>query len=166
VDDYIKTKKVPATSLLTCVYFNNASVFGWVKKQGDEFIVDIPIPYNVPVPWYDASETGDWVVPILKNPGEWTGKTVQALGSINTPEEFAEGLKKKTGKNIILNKVTQEQFDTKEFHDKIGDELWLNNKFIVQAKRDPQLSKKVNPNASDLEKWIVKDEGLKKIFSS
>ena len=53
------------------------------------------------------------------------GKTVQALGSINTPEEFAEGLKKKTGKNIVLNKVTQEQFETKEFHDKIGDELWL-----------------------------------------
>ncbi len=53
------------------------------------------------------------------------GKTVDAHGSTNTPEEFAEVLKKKTGKNIILNKVTHEQFESKEFHDKIGDDLWL-----------------------------------------
>jgi len=168
VDNYLKTKKVPTTYLLPCVYFSNLSVFKWLKKEGDAFIVDIPIPYNVSTPWFDANETGDWVVPIFKNPGEWIGKTAHAIGSSNTAVEFAEVLKKKTGKNINLNKITEEQFESQEFHDEIGDELWLNIKFIVKASmvRDAQQSKQINPNASDLEKWIEKDEALHKFLSS
>jgi len=53
------------------------------------------------------------------------GKTAQAYGSTNTTEEFAEAVKKQTGKNVTLNKLTHEQFESKEFHDKIGDEFWL-----------------------------------------
>jgi len=168
VDKYLKTKNVPTTCLFTCVYFSNASVFGWVKKEGDGFLVDIPIPYDVSVPWYDANETGDWVVPILKNPGEWIGKSAHTHGSSNTTVEFAEVLKNKSGKNITLNKVTREQFYSKEFHDKVGDELWLNNKFITETStiRDVEQSKRINPNASDLEKWAEKDEGLRKLLSS
>jgi uncharacterized protein YbjT (DUF2867 family) len=168
VDKYLKTKSVPTTYLLTSVYFNNASVFGWVKKEGDVIKVDISIPYDVPVPWYDANETGDWVVPVFKNPNEWIGKYVHAYGSSNTPEEFAEALKKKTGKNVVLNKVTTEQFVTKEYRATLGEELWLNNNFIINKGivRDAELSKRINPNASDLEKWVEKDQALHKLISS
>jgi len=168
VDKYIKTKNVPATNVLTSVYFTNSTVFGWLKKEGDGFVVDISIPDDVSIPWFDPNETGDWVVPILKNPGEWIGKTTHAYGSSNTPVEFAEALKKKSGKNITLNKVTREQFYSKEFHDKVGDELWLNNQYVVESSmiRNAELSKKINPNASDLEKWVEKDEALHKFLSS
>jgi len=168
VDKYLKTKSVPTTYLLTSVYFSNASVFGWVKKEGDVIKVDISIPYDVPVPWFDANETGDWVVPVFKNPNEWIGKYVHAYGSSNTPEEFAEALKKKTGKNVVLNKVTTEQFVTKEYRATLGEELWLNNNFIINKGivRDAELSKRINPNASDLEKWVEKDQALHKLISS
>ena len=53
------------------------------------------------------------------------GKHVHAYGSTNTTVEFAEALKKKTGKNVILNKVTTEQFVTKEYRATLGEEIWL-----------------------------------------
>ena len=53
------------------------------------------------------------------------GKYVHAYASSNTPEEFAEVLKKKTGKNVILNKVTTEQFFSKEYRATLGEEVWL-----------------------------------------
>ncbi|KAF8336254.1 NmrA-domain-containing protein [Cantharellus anzutake] len=168
VEKYIKTKKFPATILFTSVYFNNLTKYGWLKKEGDTFQADIPIPFDVPIPLYDGNETGEWVNNILKNPDEWIGKRADTFGSLNTPEEIVEVIRKKTGKIVVLNKVTYEQFHSKEYHDAIGDELWLNNKYIVDRGliRDAELSKRANPNASDLERFVEKDEALNAILSS
>ncbi|KAF8336242.1 NmrA-domain-containing protein [Cantharellus anzutake] len=171
VDKYIAARKVPATLLFTSVFFSNLTrIPGWLKKEGDTVKVEIPIPHDVPIPWYDARGTGDWVVPILKNPDKWIGKRVDAYGSSNTPEQVAEVLKKKTtGKNIVLTKFTDEQFHSAEFRKTpIGAELWLNMKFVAVGGliRDPELSKQVNPNAFDLEQFVEKDEALKAFLSS
>ncbi|KAF8336251.1 uncharacterized protein EI90DRAFT_3152485 [Cantharellus anzutake] len=168
VDKYIQTKKVPTTTLFTSVYFNNLVNFGWLKKEGDTIKVDVPLPYDVPVPWYEATATGEWVKNILKNPDEWIGKRAEAYGSLNTAEEIAEVLKRKTAKNVVLNKVTHEQFHSKEFHDAIGDEIWLNNKYIVEGGlvRDAELSNRINPNASNFEQFVERDEAIKALLSS
>ncbi|KAF8308655.1 uncharacterized protein EI90DRAFT_3141505 [Cantharellus anzutake] len=183
VDKYIQTKKVPTTLLFTSVYFNNLTKFGVrvfhiridfadvfdcrsrpVVEEGRRNLkVDIPIPSDVLLPSYDASETGEWVKNILKNPNEWIGKRAEAYGSSYTPVELVEALKKKTAKSVVLNKVTHEQFHSKEYRDVIGDELWLNNKYVIEKGliRDAKLSKRANPNAANLEQYIAKDEALK-----
>ncbi|KAF8336248.1 uncharacterized protein EI90DRAFT_3152483 [Cantharellus anzutake] len=167
VDKYIQTKEVPTTFLFTSPYFSNITKFGWLKKDGDTINVKAPLPYDVPIPFYDPTETGEWVKNILKNPDEWIGKRVDAYGSTNTAEEIAEVLKGKTTKNVVLNKVTSEQFHSKEFHDALGDGLWLNNKFIVEGGliRDAELSKRANPNAANFEQYVERDEAIKAILS-
>ncbi|KAF8336250.1 NmrA-domain-containing protein [Cantharellus anzutake] len=168
LDKHIQTKKVPTTFLFTSPYFNNITKFGWLKKEGDTINVNVPLPYDVPVPFYEATATGEWVKNIFKNPDEWIGKRADAYGGSNTAVEIAEALKKKTAKNVVLNKVTHEQFNSKEFHDALGDELWLNNKYIVDGGlvRDAELSKRANPNGSNLEQFVERDEAIKAFLSS
>ncbi|KAF8336244.1 uncharacterized protein EI90DRAFT_3014058 [Cantharellus anzutake] len=168
VDKYIQTKKVPTTFLFTSGYFNNLTKFGWLKKEGDTINLNIPLPYDVPYPFYEATATGEWVKNILKNPDEWIGKRADAYGGSNTTVEIAEALQRKTVKNVVLNKVTQEQFHSKEFHDELGDLFWVTHKYIVDGGmvRDAELSKRANPNGSNLEQFLERDEAIKAFLSS
>ncbi|KAF8341199.1 uncharacterized protein EI90DRAFT_3116333 [Cantharellus anzutake] len=105
---------------------------------------------------------------ILKNPDEWIGKRADAYGGSYIAVEIAEALKRKTAKNVVLNEVTHEQFNSKEFHDALGDLFWLTNQYIVDGGmvQDAELSKRANPNGSNLEQFLERDEAIKAFLSS
>ncbi|KAF8336246.1 uncharacterized protein EI90DRAFT_3045003, partial [Cantharellus anzutake] len=168
LDKYIQAKKVPATFLFTSGYFNNLTKFGWLKKEGDTININIPFPYDVPYPFYEATATGEWVKNILKNPDEWIGKRADAYGGSYTAVEIAETLRRKTAKNVVLNKVTHEEFNSKEFHDELGGLFRLTNQYVVDGGmvRDAELSKRANPNGSNLEEFLERDEAINAFLSS
>jgi len=162
---YLQTKKVPFTSIMTTMYFSNFTAYGFIRKEGDEFVVQLPIPSNTKVESYNPHDTGSWALTAFKS--EPTGKTFHAFGERLSPNEFAETLRRVSGKKIRVQDVTVEQFESNEFKQVVGEELWLNMKAFHDGGfhfLDYKKSREENPNAQNFEEFAKTNPELKALM--
>jgi len=168
VDEYLKTKDVPRTSLYTSLYYENVTEFGFLKKEeaGEGFILKFPMTSDHPFPSYTVGETGGWVLTAFKEPAVWIGKDMHAIGENNTPEDIGAVLGRVSGKPVKVEKVTTEQFLTDEFRLAVSDELWQNMKIFLDnaCKRDVELSKQGFAKGSNYETFARQDPKLKALM--
>ncbi|KAF9510662.1 hypothetical protein BS47DRAFT_49340 [Hydnum rufescens UP504] len=161
VENYLRSKKVPFSVILTSAYYSNLTRYGLLRREGDGFIVALGLPSTSKVPSFDAHEIGSWVLVALKS--EPTGKTYNACGEILTPLEYAEALSRVSGKTVKVQEVTPTAFRSKEHIQKLGNELWLNMKSIYEGLfiQDLKKSREENPNAKTFEEFAKTDPELK-----
>ncbi|KAF9509063.1 hypothetical protein BS47DRAFT_181647 [Hydnum rufescens UP504] len=162
VDGYLRSKQVPFSLILTSFYYSNLITHGFIRKDGDEFVVELPIPSTSKIASYDAGETGTWVLLALKS--KPTGKTYSAYGESLTAQEHADTLSRISGKTVRVTEVSPEIFDTKAGE----DEWWLkatmksfHDGLYVQ---DYRKSREENPNAKTFEEFARNDAGLKALM--
>ncbi|OCF77475.1 hypothetical protein I204_01463 [Kwoniella mangroviensis CBS 8886] len=135
-------------------------------EGGDEWLLDVPAPDDLRIPGYPAEQTGLWVKEAFDNRDKWLGKNIYASTSSPTPLEMAQSLSLKFNVKVTTAKVTLEQFHTDEHKQKIGEELWLAYKVILNGKmyHAPETIA-VLPGAWTFEDWIDQDQTLKQWFS-
>ncbi|KAF9508228.1 hypothetical protein BS47DRAFT_1397994 [Hydnum rufescens UP504] len=161
VDDYLRTKKVPFSLILTSFYYSNLTGYGFLRKDGDELVLQIPLPASTQIPSFDSHDTGSWVLAALKS--EPSGKTFNAFGQSLSPIQYAAVLSRVSGKEIKVKEVSLETFKSKEFIDNLGQELWLNmkafndNLFVQDYKK----SREQHPKAQTFEEFAKTDAALK-----
>jgi len=161
VDSYLRSKKVPFSPAPTSFYYSNLVTYGMVRKDGDEFVLQLPIPSASQLPSFDAHDTGSWVLAALKS--EPTGKTFNAYGENITPIQFAAVLSSVSGKEVKLKEVSVETFESKGFIDAIGHELWLNMRAFHDDLfiQDYEKSREQHPKAQTFEEFAKTDPALK-----
>ncbi|WWD03819.1 hypothetical protein V865_001875 [Kwoniella europaea PYCC6329] len=169
VSRYLKEKGIPHTLLFTFNYFSNLVKFGQLKppaEGGDEWLLDVPAPDDLKIPSYPAEQTGLWVKEALDNRDKWLGKNIYANTSSPTPLDMAQSLSRKFNAKVTTANVTLEQFHTEEHKQKIGEELWLAYKVIMNGKmyHAPETIA-VLPGAWTFDDWIDQDQTLKQWFS-
>jgi len=166
IDKYLKSKSVPRTSLYTSSYYSNFTLYNFLVKEGDEYVLKFPVPPNIKIPSYDVDETGKWVLAALKNPEKWIGKDLDAVAQNLSLHEFAEILSKVSGKKVKAHNLSDETFRSKEFHDQVGDELWVNMAVYTAdlVPRDFELSQQAYPKPSTYEEFAKRDSALKALL--
>ncbi|KAF9510661.1 hypothetical protein BS47DRAFT_1347594 [Hydnum rufescens UP504] len=162
VADYLRSKQVPFSLILTSFYYSNLITHGFLRKDGDEFVVELPIPSTSKIASFDPDETGSWVLLALKS--EPTGKTYSAYGESLSAQEHADTLSRVSGKTVRVTEVSPEIFNTKEGE----DEWWL--QFTMKAfhdglyVQDYRKSREENPNAKTFEEFSRHDAALKALI--
>ncbi|KAF9508233.1 hypothetical protein BS47DRAFT_245673 [Hydnum rufescens UP504] len=161
VDNYLRSKKVPFSLVLTSFYYSNLTNWAFVRKDGEQLVLQLPLPSSSQIPSYDAHDTGSWVLKALKS--EPAGKTFNAYGENITPTEYAAVLSRLSGKEVKVVEISLETFESKEFIDKIGHELWINMKAFRDDLfiQDYQKSREQHPKAQTFEEFAKTDSALK-----
>jgi len=157
VNALVKASGIPYTLLYTSFYYNNFTMFKMLKAEEDgSFTLNIPIPSETKLHMYDGTDTGRWVVPILKNPERYNGKDVHAVAEFINTREIAETVTQVAGKKCNFVEIGKETFYTEAFKKEVGSELWLNSQLWVEGKitRDFDNSNAVGPNAVTLEIYL------------
>ncbi|OCB89796.1 NmrA-domain-containing protein [Sanghuangporus baumii] len=125
VDDYLKEKGLPRTSLYTSFYYENHLIFPSLtvtKRPDGRLVADWPCMLtDGPIGGYSVAETGAYVLEAFKKPQEWIGKDMRVISDIFTPRQFAQALSEVLRKEIELVETNSERFHAQ----KVGDyELW------------------------------------------
>ncbi|KAF9508229.1 hypothetical protein BS47DRAFT_245492 [Hydnum rufescens UP504] len=164
VDDYLRTKKVPFSLVLTSFYYSNLTNFGFLRKDGGEFVLQLPLPASTQIPSFDSHDTGSWVLAALKS--EPSGKTFNAYGESLSPIQYAAVLSRLSGKEVKVKEVSLETFESKEFIDSIGHELWINMRAFYDDLfvQDYKESREQHPKAQTFEEFAKADTAFKTLL--
>jgi len=114
IEEYIRKIGAPATFFQPGFYMSNLP--GGMMRPDSEgnWIFDLPIPDNSPIPLFDASnDTGKWVKAILLKPEQTMGKRVLGSDSYYTPKQVIEQFKEvypQSGKTAKFVESTPAQF--------------------------------------------------------
>jgi len=157
VEEYAKSKGLPMVTVYALFYFQNFQSFFPPKWEGDTAVFTLPMPENCYISAYDVNETGEFVVPILKNWDHWKGQTVAMFGEHKHPQEFVADFSKATGSPAKYNTVSVETFGNfgfpgaKELAEMFG---YFNEYTYSGPHTDRTTGKKVHPNSTSFASWV------------
>jgi len=150
VNAFVEASGIPYTLFYTSCYYSNLIGFKMLNAEDDgTYTLNIPIPSDIKIHWFDGADVGRWVLPILKDSEKYNGKSVQAVSEYLNPREVADIITRVSGKKCNSPPITKEEFYTEAFKQKVGnDEIWLNWQLWVEGKmtRDSERSNAVAPN--------------------
>ncbi|KAF8322573.1 NAD(P)-binding protein [Clavulina sp. PMI_390] len=164
INSFVAQSGIPNWTLLyTSCYYSNLCMPGieFLKKDKDgHFFLDIPMPPDTPVDWFDATEVGKWVVPIFADPAKYNEQRVDAVSELFSPREKAKIIEKVTGVPVAVKEITTEEFFEPSFRASVFDEMWLNSACWVtgQFKRDHKQSKSIVPSPVTFEEFLKTDK--------
>lgn len=171
IDEYLKASGVPRTSFYNAFYFENIiGQMGMFKKADDgSFSVEIPHPEDSYIPSYSVDQSGGWVLAAFKNPTEYIGKDIIAVGENITPKKYAEVLGKALGKTVTAKSPSREEFYLMGHSpNPFVVELFLNMKYFHEHCQPPNTvyneaaSKKIYPGQHNFEEFVANNERFKK----
>lgn len=128
-------RNIAHTVLHTTVPYGR--VRDWLKRDGNKWILDCPIPDDIKMPMYALEQTGLYVISTLKSHlaaagklsanGKAEGKKpkhcppddMHAIGEWLSPAELARKLNKISRLPVDTAHVTRAEFDSLEFHDRL-----------------------------------------------
>jgi uncharacterized protein YbjT (DUF2867 family) len=145
---------VPTTHLYTAFYYENAQMFGLLKKQDDgSYAFGLPMDGDKEIPAYSVSDTGVWVAWAFAHPKLSVGQNLKVVSEYITPNQLVEQASKVTGKKVVFNRLP---------NGALGHELQLNMDFFVANQepadiRDKAWTYLVHPKTK---KWVDVVAGL------
>lgn len=112
------------------------------------------MPDNTVLPGFNPEQIGLWARVAFRDPKEWAGKNIDAIGQDISIADICKELTKATGKEWDCEHHTKDEFMA--LKGKLDDELWLNYLAFVngEMKRDLKESKRLVPEADDFAAWL------------
>ncbi|EJD47470.1 NAD(P)-binding protein [Auricularia subglabra TFB-10046 SS5] len=171
VNEYLKASGVPRTTFYNPFYYENLvnPNMAMVTKADDgTLVLDLPIPEDTYIPSYSNDQAGAWVLTAFKNPSEWIGKDIIAVGEHNTPKTFSAVLSKALGKEVKPKPITREEFfQLAHVPNSFVVELFLNMKFFYERQPpnsgfDEAASRKIFPGQHTFEDFVKNNDKFKK----
>ena len=149
---------VPTTNLYTSWYLDNMIFFGMGPKKGEDGVATLTFPQKETdiLPCIAAKDIGLCAAGIFRDP-TLIGKTVGIVGEHLTVPQLAKCLEDALGMPVKFNPVSADVYRSFGFPgaDDLGNMFqWQseNNAEFV-SRRDPALSKKLNPNLQSAADW-------------
>ncbi|NXM83154.1 NMRL1 protein, partial [Oenanthe oenanthe] len=153
VEEYFQKSGVPTTIVRLPFYFENfLSIFKPQKKQGDTFVLELPMG-DTPMDAMAVEDLGPIVLSLLKSPGEYVGQVIGLSTGKLTEAEYAAILSQQTGKNVTASKVTPEEYGKRDFPG--AKEMAAMFRFYtLKPDRNVALTMKLNPKARTFQQWV------------
>jgi len=167
VNAFVEASGIPYTLLYTSCYYNNLVGFKMLHAENDgTYTLNIPISSDTKIHWFDGSDVGRWVLPILKDSEKYNGKDVHAVSEYLNTRELADIITRVSGKKCNYPPVTKEDFYSEAFKGKVDSEIWLNFQLWVEGKmtRDIEGSNAVAPNAVTLEVFLETNPAARQLL--
>jgi uncharacterized protein YbjT (DUF2867 family) len=167
IEEYSRSKRIPATYLHVAFYFENfLSYFPPTKMEDGSFGFGFP-QGDTPLATVSVGDLGGIVNTIFNNPQEYIGKLIGAVSEDLRPEEYAELMTRVLGKTVKYNYIPREQFASLGFPgaEDLANMFTLNRLHILERKSDQKLSRIMYPEIKSFEQWLkVNKEKFAKIL--
>ncbi|KAL2857310.1 hypothetical protein BJY01DRAFT_202597 [Aspergillus pseudoustus] len=131
VEQYIRSRGVPASFILPGYFMSNYTHFGMLRKGEDgAYNLSYPVGKDAQFPLIDiASDMGKYVAAALKNPSEALGTQILAAADYYTPTRILAEFEEVTGSKTRFIQVDSETY--KSFMPgPMGEEMLENHLFI------------------------------------
>jgi uncharacterized protein YbjT (DUF2867 family) len=153
---------VPTTYLHASFYWDNFIYFGAGPKKGPDGKLALTLPIGeAKMAGISAEDIGKCAYGIFKNPAKYINQYVGVAGEHLTGYEMAEGLSKALGEPVVYNKVPASVYRSFGFPgaDDLGNMFQIYDEFEekVNALRDVNMSKHLNPELENFEQWLSKN---------
>ncbi|MGD8922878.1 MAG: NmrA/HSCARG family protein [Candidatus Zixiibacteriota bacterium] len=115
LEEYARSKKLPATFVSVAFYYENFTTFFPPQPQEDgSFAFGFP-QGDTPLAGVSVEDVGGVVAPIFENRDEFLGKVVGIVGDDLTPEQYARTMTDKLGVKVVYNYIPREVFASFDF---------------------------------------------------
>ncbi|KAI1328906.1 NmrA-like family protein [Xylariaceae sp. FL0255] len=112
VEEYTRSLGIPATFLMLGYYMPNISG-GNMSKQGDNWVLGLPIKADAAFPLADPVDTGKYIKAIVQNKDALLGKRFTASTEYLSPDGIVQAFKNvypEAGKTATFAQLSKEQF--------------------------------------------------------
>lgn len=155
-----------------------SNISGGMMRPDPEgnWVLDLPIPDNSPIPLFDASDdTGKWVKAILLKPEQTMGKRVLGSGSYYTPKQIIEQFKEvypESGRTAKFVELTPEQYKVvlgasglpEKGHGEMYQNMILMPRYGYYGGADLQWSNEIlDEKASTWKEFITREKAFKNL---
>ncbi|KAL5500814.1 hypothetical protein ACEPAH_9201 [Sanghuangporus vaninii] len=167
VDDYLKEKGLPRTSLYTSFYYENHLIFPSLtvtKRPDGRLVADWPCMLtDGPIGGYSVAETGAYVLEAFKKPQEWIGKDMRVISDIFTPRQFVQALSEVLADKLFtslhrLHLAIVSRCSCLEVHDPVAHRTLPHVEWFYKnngnPNRDLKLTLRINPSRKDHRAFI------------
>lgn len=150
---------VPTTFFHASFYWDNFIYFGAGPKRGEDGKLALTLPIgDAKMAGIAAEDIGKCAYGIFKAGDEYIGKNVGIAGAHLSGEEMASALSNALGEPVIYNKVPAAVYRSFGFPgaEDLGNMFQLYDEFEekINELRDLKLSKKLNPELMNFDKWL------------
>ena len=150
---------VPTTFFHASFYWDNFIYFGAGPKRGEDGKLALTLPIgDAKMAGIAAEDIGKCAYGIFKAGDEYIGKNVGIAGAHLSGEEMASALSNALGEPVIYNKVPAAVYRSFGFPgaEDLGNMFQLYDEFEekINELRDVKLSKKLNPELMNFDKWL------------
>lgn len=156
VDEYIKSKGLPASFIEPGFYYQNFKTFFPPKKEEDGTYV-LSLPATSSITAVDIEDIGDAVVYMEEHRNEFLGKYVPFYGSHMSPQEYVDQLSAYTGQKVKLNLIPRDVYAKFNFpgaHELAEMFGWFDEFTCHGPGADLEIRKKVNPNVKTWQQYL------------
>ena len=157
VAEYLDEIDVPHITIRMSYYYTNFMLCPYDKNEDGSYTMT----WTMNGPFYTMSveDLGPVVASILKESDKYMGKTVGVCGDRMTMEEHAAIISEVTGKKLIYNQVSEEEF-VPGFPYPTGPCVATMFEFFEKENpvRDMELTRALNPNVPTFRQWAEKNK--------
>ncbi len=163
-NQYFIDAGVPTTYLHASFYWDNFIYFGAGPKRGEDGKLALTLPIgDAKMAGVAAEDIGKTAYGIFKNGAAYIGKKVGVAGEQLTGTEMADALSKALGEPVTYNKIPAAVYRSFGFPgaEDLGNMFQIYDEFETEmnALRDVNISKELNPELLNFEAWLGKDGG-------
>lgn len=151
---------VPTTFFHASFYWDNFIYFGAGPKRGEDGKLALTLPIgDAKMAGIGAEDIGKCAYGIFKSGQEYIGKHVGVAGEHVSGNQMAEALSKSLREPVVYNNVPAAVYRSFGFPgaDDLGNMFQVYDEFEekVNALRDVNFSKKINPDLQNFEQWLA-----------
>lgn len=156
IEDYSRSKNIPATYIQPAFYFENfLSYFPPMKGEDGSYSFGFP-QGDTPLAALSIEDLGGIVNTIFNNPNEYIGKVIGGVSEDLKPAKYAEIMTNILGKSINYNFIPSEVFASFGFPgaEDLANMFTFNRLYILNRKREQKESKEMYPYLKGFEQWL------------
>ena len=157
IEEYARSKKLPATFVSVAFYYENFTTFFPPQPQEDgSFTFGFP-QGDTPLAGVSVEDVGGVVAPIFENRDEFLGKVVGIVGDDLTPEQYARTMTDKLGVKVVYNYIPRDVFASFDFPgaDDLANMFEFNRLYVPNRTDDLEESRRLYPKMKTFSEWVI-----------
>lgn len=157
VDEHIEKIGLNYTFVAAAFYYQNfASFFPPRKADDGSFVFTLPLKPERLHAAYDVTDTGGIVVEVFNNPEKYAKKWIPMAGNNEIPSDYFKAMEEVTGKKVVFNAITTEQFAAFGFPgaEEMAQMFGYFNEYNYFGPHNPSDTKKVFPGIKSFKEYL------------
>ncbi|MEI9943195.1 MAG: NmrA/HSCARG family protein [Chitinophagaceae bacterium] len=160
MESYIKDLQLPASFIHASFYYENfLDVFHLQKDEYDSFWFGFP-QGDGKLATVSAEDIGGIVSSIFNHPDQYIGRTMQAVGSDLTCEEYAFTIAEVLNHDVYYKHIPRDEYAAYEIPhaEETANTFEVQRLYITERLFDMIESYALNPSMLEFKKWVIKNK--------